>query len=38
MGNIDPQKQAAVRFGRPDLPHIFREMARVAEAKKGTKV
>lgn len=24
MGNIDPQKQAGLRFGRPNLPHIFR--------------
>lgn len=29
-GNIDPQKQAAVRFGRPNIPEILKEMARVA--------
>ena len=33
-GNIDPQKQASVRFGRPNIPEILKDMARVAATKR----
>ena len=34
VGNMDASKQAALRLGRPNLPEIFKEMARVAQAKQ----
>ena len=33
-GGIDPKKQAAVRFGRPNIPEILKDMARVAATKR----
>ncbi len=34
-GNIDPKQQKCLRFGRPNLPKIFEEVARIAELKQA---